>query len=335
MSAVDERRKVAGNNYEMLLANRLKDIKVVAKSAGPGSHTRQRLVDEMDEAKGRTGTVAGHMNHREPNILVHNQFLFWAGSVFILLIEAFLNKVVVDMAAQTAGGISLLVAALVSVTLVALAHWSGHLLRQVWSDSQRRILVWNVILGLLLLVVVAVAILAIMALRAYFTLVNTANVVNIFSDAVATIQEIGLDFVLRAFAVPEAATLGGLNMLALLVAFLFGFYSHDSDHQYDAALRNEGRADRRLKRQEAKYEQRLDGVHKAYKYRIERAQAAYVANQGKLTDLPVDSFTAQRAEAERETLAGAGAGAGAAVVPTKAPANVTVLGVKPAAGNPW
>lgn len=333
MATIEERRATARNSYELELERRLSALKETASSTGPLSTARRALVKKCDDAEADLETVRGHIHHREPNILVHNQILFWVGSSFIFAVEAFLNKIIVDMAAQTAGGVSLLVSALVSVTLVAIAHWSGLLWRQIRSDSQRRFLFWNLVLGSVMLVLLFVAVLAIMALRAYFAVVNTTTVVDIFSDAVASLKELGPEFVLRVFGVPESATLGGLNILALLVAFLFGFFSHDSDHQYDSALRKVAKNDARLMRQEAGYERILNRIYLSFRGRIEQAQAAFVANKGVLSELPLDDFKAQRAIAEGER----------PPVPADPvepegrppPANVTVLPTKAAAGNPW
>lgn len=320
-----------------MLAQRLAALNVAASSSGPTSPARLLMDAEQREAASELQSVATKVNNRATNIRLEDPKIFWIGSFFIFAIEAYLNKIIVDMAAQTTGGMSLLVAALVSIALVTLAHLCGSFLRQVWSESEDRILFVNAVLGLFLLVVVAVAVLAIMALRAYFALMTTTSNLHVFSDAVDALKELGLDFVFRSFAVPESVTLGGLNILALLVAFLFGFLSHDSDHQYDSRIREDKAVKEKLRRTMKAYEARLEKIFNRFRYKVEMAQKAFVSNKGVLSDLPEDNFKAQRAQAERAVAAGTPA---ESTPPPHTPAvppaaNVTVMSPKTSSGNPW
>lgn len=299
MPTTEEHRTRQRETYLALLAERLAALRVEAGALGPGSTRRQTLENDHAEALRHFDAAAVRVGGRSPKVLAENPWIFWLGSGFIFVVEAFLNKIIFDMAANTAAGGSLLLAAVASVVLVTVAHWCGRCWRQIWSDTEERFVTSYVFWGLVLLFALVLTVLTLMALRAYFALEATVSSVDLFT-AVENIRQLGLDFVGRAFAVPEALSLGGLNMLFLLVAFLFGFYSHDSDHEYDSRYRQEKATKAALLKSMSAYDKRIGKIHERWKHKITMVQRAFVSHGGSPDGLPPDNFKQDRLTAESD-----------------------------------
>ena len=299
MTVADERRERAQRNYEKHLAERLSAAKAVASRAGPNSIPYLNLDKEYEKANGIFEATQAELNDRPPHIRFENPWMFWIPAFIVFAMEAFINKIIVDMAAQTPGGISLLISGLLSVLLVWLAHNAGVSWRQVYSDLERRIVWSSLIWGVALVVVILLFVVGLMTLRAYFALVDTASDMNLF-DTVKGVSSLGVQFVTQAFTVPESLTIGGLNFLALMFAFLFAFLSHDSDKEYDRRYIEMKRAKRARAKAQKRYEAEQEKIHGRFKRPIARTLRAFVGNGGDLRSLEADDFKAQRFEAERE-----------------------------------
>jgi hypothetical protein len=297
MAVVEERRTNAERDYRRNIAERLAQTIAVAVRSGPRSATFRHIDDEFIQADTTYLATQAELHNRPPHIRFENPWLFWPPAVLVFLIEAYVNKIIVDMAAQTPGGLSLLISGVVSLVLVWLAHNAGVSWRQIWSELNRRLEWMTLIQGVALVVIVLTMVTLLITLRAYFALVDTTSNGGVF-DAVQGIASLGFDFIPKAFAVPEALTIGGLNFLALTFAFLFAMFSHDSDREYDRRYRDMKAARERRNKAIARYEEMQDRVQQRFSEPIGRALRIYVANGGELDALSKDDFKTQRAEAE-------------------------------------
>jgi hypothetical protein len=298
MSVTEERRDRSQRTFVKHLAERLAAAKEVAARCGPTSMLFRHRQQEYEKALGTFEATQSELNDRPPHIRFESPWLFWPPAIVVFVIEAYINKIIIDMAAQTPGGISLLVSGLLSLFLVWLAHNAGISWRQIWSDLERRVVVSSVLWGVGILFILAVFVVGLMTLRAYYALATSGSAMNVF-DAVKDIASLGPSFIAQAFGVPEALTIGGLNFLALTFAFLFAFFSHDSDKEYDKRYFEMKKAKAVRDKAVVRYEREQEGVHRRFKRPIARTLRSFVGNGGESGDLPADDFKQQRHEAER------------------------------------
>ena len=302
MAAAEDRRKGAKLKYEHLLAQRLADTKAEAASRGPNSR-RQRDLDQRNaSAVGEFEATQDELDNRAPNIRIESPIIFWGVALIILFTEAMFNRVVIEMAAPVPSWFALLISLVASGVLVWFAHVAGTMLRQLWSELNRSVYWMNIIVGVLLIGLDIVAVLAIIALRGYFTTVDLASGIDIF-DAASTILRLDSGVLEMALTIPEAVTLGAINVLCLVLSFLIGMFSHDSEREFDTRYKEMTKAGAKVAKAVERYERNLDIIFRRYKRPLSKAGKTYVANGGATSELPPDDFKAQRAEAEFELAA--------------------------------
>lgn len=304
MAATEERRKSSRLKYEHLLAQRLAGTKAEAAGRGPNSRRQRELDQKSAEATGEFKATQDELDDRAPNSRLESPIIFWSVALIILVTEAMFNRVVIEMAAPVPAWFALLISFVASAVLVWFAHIAGMLLRQMWSELNRSVYWMNVILGLFLIALDVVSVLAIVALRGYFTTVDLTTGIDIF-QAASTILRLDTGALALALTIPEAVTLGAINVLCLVLAFLIGMISHDSEREFDTRYKQMKKADSNVARAVETYEHRLDVIFRRYARPIAKAGKTFVANGGAIAELPADDFKAQRAEAESSVLVSA------------------------------
>ena len=85
-----------------------------------------------------------------------------------------------------------------------------------------------------------------MAVRAYYAPIDQSASIDIFDKGDTSCRMSLFSFMPKAFSLPESPTIGGLNFLALTLSFLFGFFSHDNDKDYDKSYSGCGRPSKNL-----------------------------------------------------------------------------------------
>jgi hypothetical protein len=293
----EQRRRNAELNYKRILAERLAAATAEAVSRGPNSRRQRDLDARLVAAQEEFLATQAQLDNRAPDIKIKSPIVFWATALVIFLCEAMFNRVVVEMAVPVPSWLAFTISAIVSGILMAFAHIAGAQLRQLWSELRRSVYVTNVLLGVFLLAVDVAGILAIIALRGYFATADIAGEIDIFQSA-GTLLKFDPAVLTRAFSNPEAITLGGINALALFLAFIVGMLSHDSEREYHARYVTFEQLSAKSDRDVSRYEGRQEKVFAAHRHHLSRASRAYVGNGGAIEDLPKDDFKGQRAEAE-------------------------------------
>lgn len=305
MAAAEDRRKGAKLKYEHLLAQRLAATKAEAISRGPNSRRQRDLDQQKANSLGEFKATQDELDNRAPNIRIESPLIFWTVALIILFTEAMFNRVVIEMAAPVPAWFAFLISVVASGVLVWFAHVAGTLLRQMWSELNRSIYWMNVIIALLAIILDTLFVLAIIALRGYFTTVDLASGIDIF-DAASSILRLDSGVLELALTIPEAVTLGAINALGLLLAFVIGMFSHDSEREFDTRYKQLKRDQRNAERAVEHYERRLEAVFRRFERPVAKSGKVYVANGGTIGDLPPDDFKAQRAEAEAAAVVPAG-----------------------------
>jgi hypothetical protein len=299
MAVSDQRRGNAERNYQRILAERLAAAKAVAVALGPNSRRQLELDTASQVATEEFLVTQTQLDNRAPNLKIEDPRIFWFVALVVFFAEATFNRVVVEMAAPVPTWFAFVISGVVSALLVWFAHLAGALLRQMWSEINRSLYVMNVLVGTGLIIVDLLGVLAIIALRGFFATADTGSDVNIF-DAASTILTLNADVLFKALAVPEAAFLGGVNAAALVLAFVFGALSHDSEQEYHARYVEKERCARARATAIDRYEQAQERVFRRHRHALNRAIRAYVGSGGSVDALPRDDFKAHRLDAESE-----------------------------------
>jgi hypothetical protein len=298
MSVVEKRREGAKLRYEQLMAERQSAATANAVSFGPNSRRQLDLDEERSQASQEFLATQSELGGRPPNMKLKSPLVFWTIAAIICLVEAMFNRVVVEMASPVPGPMAFLIAALLSASLMYCAHIMGALTRQVWSEIHRTIYPMNILIALACLVLDIVGIVGIVLLRVYFATAELSDDITIF-DTANTVVRMGFELLAKLPTDPDAILLGGINVLALIVAMFLGALSHDSERQYDEHYRTLRDATAAARRAVSKYERRQHALYRRYRRRLGNAMRSYVGNGGAMSDLPKDDFKAQRIEAER------------------------------------
>ena len=295
-------RQIARDEFVATLEKRLADLRAAAAKLGPPSLVYQTIEDKFTDAKDELHRTSMKLGGRSPQVKFDNLFLFWLAFIIILITEAFINKILFDMALLSSAIISIAASALLSCALVFLAHMAGYSWRQCWSDFRERIVWQHIVIGVLCAVIVVSIVLIIMYIRAEFALNSSIGTgFDFLKDIAKRISATGIsDFLAKAFSTTKSLVMGALNAAALLVAFIVAYFSHDSDLELDARYRRFKKASKVLDSAQHRYQQAIDKVHKRYSNRLANAKDAFVSYGGRADDLPTDNLRQHIAEAESE-----------------------------------
>jgi hypothetical protein len=283
-------------------------MRKVSSMVGPHNPRYQRAELAVESASQDLSDKKNDVGGRPPLIQIENSLIFWSISVLVLIAEVFANKELFDMMFMSSAAKSLLVAAVLSVLLLILAHTSGASTRQIWSDSVQRWVPSKIFLAIVSTSTVLLSVLILMIIRAYFSDASDTTLTggNLFGGLADKAQNDGLlGMTTRAFNSIEALGLGIFNLVCLIGAFLIGFLSHDADVNYDKSYRNLTKAKNALEAVERKYDAELNRLYKSYSKRLELAKLSYVSAKAKAgeqagSELPEDNFASDRHTIEQD-----------------------------------
>ena len=180
MSTSEEKQARAKQLYENALGSRLADTKEISGSSGPNSSDFQDCQSNFHDAKVEFDSNKQELHDRYPNIHFENPWFFWIPATLIFIIEASVNKIIIDMAAQTPAALSFLISAVISAILVAVSHLAGISWRQIWSELDRKIVGFSLGLGVILVLILLASVSGLMSVRAYYALTDQSTNMNIF-----------------------------------------------------------------------------------------------------------------------------------------------------------
>jgi len=155
-------------DYQKVLAARDDEIDRLKRSIGPGSERWKGLIDRRDRARSEFEAIAGQIG-RPVNRLSLAPMAFLTLAVGLALVETPVNKFLFDVALQSSNIASYLVSFAVAVFLLICAHLAGKVVRQVWSEFERKLYVSNIIIACSIMLVLACALMILTIGRAEFS----------------------------------------------------------------------------------------------------------------------------------------------------------------------
>lgn len=215
--------------------------------------------------------------------------------IFLSVIEAPINRLSFELFFQEDPLISLLIAFGIGVALVFFAHSIGIGLKQINSPRTAWLKTFQIVLIVLAFVSAIVLI--------YFVAIARQQYVDLVSlEAGSSLRDAllgsdgGLGSFVRAVVDTELSQTGYTFLTINLVVFVIGIiasaYRHDPDHDYEAAVRNLERAEKRLHKQKKLYEKTSSRITAEYDEilgeidsRISSAEKELKSKQQKLIQL--------------------------------------------------
>ncbi len=266
-------------DYQKILASRDDVIDRLHQSMGPGSERWKSLLDRRDRASAEYEAIAGQIG-RPVNRLSLPPMAFYMLAIGLALVETPVNKFMFDVALQSSNIASYAVSFAVAVFLLVSAHFAGKLVRQVWSEYKKKLYVSNIIISVVIMMVLS-SVLAILTIgRAEFSAAALTNgLEGLFSSVGDKVVASGgfIRALAKALGDTSALVLVTVNVTSILVAFLLGYFAHDSDKHFDKAFEKHRNAQRAVEWQDRNYKSKSDRARDQARVELDDINGKYTA----------------------------------------------------------
>ena len=266
-------------DYQQVLASRDDEIDRLRHSMGPGSERWKSLVDRRDRASAEYEAIAGQIG-RPVNRQSLPPMAFYMLAIGLALVETPVNKFMFDVALQSSNIASYAVSFAVAVFLLVSAHFAGKLVRQVWSEYKKKLYVSNIIIAIVIMMVLS-SVLAILTIgRAEFSAAALTNgLEGLFSSVGDKVAASGgfIRALAKALGDTSALVLVTVNVTSILVAFLLGYFAHDSDKHFDKAFEKHRSAQRAVEGQDKSYKSKRDRAREHARLELDDINGKYTA----------------------------------------------------------
>ena len=263
--------------YEKILAQRDDELDRLFQGLGPGSTKWQILVDNKSSARAEFEAIAGQLG-RPVNRLELSAGAFYALAVLLAIVETPVNKFLFDVALQGSNLTSYLVSFAVAVFVLIAAHLAGKLTRQCWSEYKTSFYVANVVIATIIMAILLIVVAILTIGRAEFSAAALASGIELFNSVGQKVQVQGIVGALAAaLADTSALVLATVNITSILAAFLFGYFSHDSDKHLDKAFEKHKAADKALERRDGQYKGKAEKARERTRGRLGDINSRYTA----------------------------------------------------------
>ncbi len=290
---VIENLKHSEHQYKGLLGSQNEELRQLLNTDGPGSSTVKKLEADRASAARELQLCKNTLGGRSVQILLNTVWVSWVATAIVLITEAFVNKVLFDMALLSSSITSVAASALISVFLLFFAHQSGRFMRQIYSDFHGKISWSSLLLGLICGAIVLFAILGVMYTRAFFDAQNVVEGgLEIFGEVAQRAYSDGFSQIIsEAFSTSESTVMGAVNFGALFGAFMIAVLSHDPCYEYDQRYRDFDKLDKKIEKQHKRYEQAIKRIHNKYAVPLSKAKSVFANSGGNPEHLPEGSIT--------------------------------------------
>lgn len=192
---------------------------------------------------------------------------FWVVALVLVLVEALINLKVVNNVMKQDDAVAYVIAAVLALVILALAHGVGHQVRHAHSAYKRKWLkghiAWAAVLSLVLL-----AFVTILTVARSNELWDSAREAfgGIFAEGgEAQRAKVGfselLTVLLSAFSHVDSLFYAGANTICIVATIYMGASSYDSDKYFDDAFRQWASAEERFEKFERDYQKaRLEAL---------------------------------------------------------------------------
>jgi hypothetical protein len=274
-------RSLALTNYRSFLSDRDRKIATLRNTIGPDSDIWKRTESNLLKAEAQKDGIGAKLGRPiEGSQKSRWYYLIPAG--LIVLLEAFMNKFLLDNAFQLPNLLTYLMSAVVTFLMLSLANLSGRMLRQCKGEYSERIFPWFIAIPVVLLTVIFGFISILTIGRAALEIVVSADI-NIFSEVTRQVLNHGYWKSLGiALADNNALMVAVMNLISVAVAFVAPFTRVDSDKDYQAAFDEYQAQFRSLQSMSKKYAKQLNATAKKFAPKLSSAVANYGAHNARV-----------------------------------------------------
>jgi hypothetical protein len=268
----DELSRDADENYQKrkmaVLEERASALGELDKTSGPRSTKMQSAVEQQVTTRTRASQIEADLGRPLRTSLVP-LYPFVLG--FIAIAEIPINRLAFELFFQEAPIVSLFLSFAVGLLLAFFAHQAGLWLRQAASHKTVASKLGH-FAGVAVIIAIALPLIYfIAAMRQHYLALMDAEAASDFGSLLRQGLEGGLTSAREVLSVDLGApgwTLLILNLALLTVGAIISFVRHDPHPDYEPAVRQAARAQRRLNRMRSSYERQEARLSREYDERI-------------------------------------------------------------------
>jgi hypothetical protein len=280
-------RQASIDQYKGLLGERDSELGLVRRNYGPESYQWINLEADLRNADDKCDVIFARLQRLSDGFQIRARW-FVLAFVALAILEMPINKFMIDNIMRTSNIGSYLVSFFTTFAMLALAHFSGHKIRQVRSAYQEKVYWSYVVLAGVLMAILALFVGALTIGRAFFSVAGPVTAGrDIFAEIGQQIASAGgpLTAFLQALQVKDAFFLACLNTVGIALAFVAAFVNYDSDKVYQSALDDKAKAKSGLLKLFRRYIKKVDVIERKYAPRLAVISAGHSAQNSKVVGL--------------------------------------------------
>jgi hypothetical protein len=280
-----ERAESAGS-YKNTLAERDAALAEAYRTRGPGSGPWKATQEKLDAADEKCRRIFAKL-HRLGDAVKLPAFAIWGAAILLAILEAPINKFMLDNILRSTNIDSYIFSAFVTFTILLLAHIAGKQTRQIWSAYEERLHFSNIAVTVVLVGIMFLCVAALTIGRSAYTVSGAVLPGGqIFAEITRQIRGAGFwGALIKALSDQNAFFLACMNAAAIAAAFFVSFITHDSDRTYQSALDEKSAAEKKLEGIEVNYGRTIEKIGRKYRPTLTNLAAAYEAQNARIIGL--------------------------------------------------
>jgi hypothetical protein len=226
------KRYTARASYKDVLDQRGNALMTINEKFGPASTSYRALAAKVRKDEEQVERIKTAV--RRPIARWHVRTVVMVLiALGLALLEAPANKFLFDVALQSSGFVSYCVSAGVTAFLLAMAHFAGRGLRQIWSDYRRKV-IWSNLFVFLFCTGLAATITGVLTVARAAFASQGGSIADLLSGVGTSLQSLGpIGAFVAALGDTSALVLASINLGGIAVTMMVAFFSHDSDRDFD------------------------------------------------------------------------------------------------------
>jgi hypothetical protein len=271
-------------------------IEAVERTYGPNADIRKIILKHLNEADRDRERIKGELGMRGPNRRYVPAVVYVAVSLLVALFVAPLDKFIFDVALPSPEIVNWMVAFCLGLMLFVFAHFNGIALREMRSERRRRVNWKNLILFIFWTALLVLAILTLAVARWRFSLMGGAgSLADLVDGAKEHLRTVGVwEFLKTALSDPAAQMLTAINAFGVILAMFLAFTSHDSDEDYDYAIRERDRLRAELNRLDKARARQIGRIERQFASQIRRLTSQVAIAGARVRELRKGAIEAAR-----------------------------------------
>jgi hypothetical protein len=280
-------RQASIDQYKGLLGERDSELGLARRNYGSESYRWTNLENDLRNADDTCNAIFARLQRRSDGFQLSGRW-FLLAFIILAILEMPINKFMIDNILRTSNIGSYLVSFVMTLAMLALAHFAGHKIRQVRSEYQEKVYWGYVLLSIVIMTVLALFIGAVTIGRAFFSVAGpVTGGRDMFAEIGRQIASAGGPWTafIQALQVRDAFFLACLNTVGIALAFVAAFVNYDSDKVYQSALDDKEKAKSGLLKMFRRYIKKVDAIERKFAPRLSVISASHSAQNSRVVEM--------------------------------------------------